>query len=145
MLELALINLALLVAVCALPKWTGISRWSGRRSAKALLRNVPSSYRPLRATVIGGARRIGETLWPVFQPQLFAGLPKALARGALAVPAVSAVLLLIGGPAASEVPVSGADGRACSETHDHSGSQMTTAPNYERLTTPAVAGFLTET
>lgn len=146
MLELALLNVALLVGLAALPRRDGVGRWSGRRRARAVLRAGPAAFRSLGAIVLERGRRIGATLWPVFQPELFGALPKAVSRTAIGVPALAALFLLGGGPAAlSEVPVADADARACSGSHDHTGGRMTTAPDHERMTTPVLAGFLTET
>lgn len=146
MMELALVNVALLAMLCALPRRVGAPRQADRRRAKVLLRT--RGRRPSLPVLVGAAaRRASAILWPVFKPQLlFPAQPNRVARVALVVPALGLALLALGGPAAvGHLTVADPDARACSQTHEHTGGQMTTLPELERLTTPAAAGYLTET
>ncbi len=146
MMELALVNVALLGILCALPRRSGAGRQAGRRNAKAFLRSKRPGRRTLGALLLAAGRRAGRALWPVFEPQLlFPAQPSRVARAALVLPALGLALLALGGPAAiGDAPMADADARACSPTHDQAGGRMTTSPELDRLTTPAGAGFLTE-
>lgn len=147
MMELALVNVALLAMLCALPRRLGAPRQADRRRAKALLRTRGDRRPSLPDLVRAAGRRAGGILWPIFKPQLlFPAQPNGVARAALVVPALGLALLALGGPAAvGHLTVADPDARACSQTHEHVTGQMTTLPELERLTTPAGAGFLTET
>jgi hypothetical protein len=143
MIELAALNVALLLILCGLPRRPGENRRAARRTAKDLLRMTHRARVTRGAPLAVGVRHLARIVWPVPEPRLLVGLPHGAARAAVAVPALMVVALTLGGAVgANDVPVAGHDVGACVDVRDQG---RMTGPERERTAAPAPTGYLTET
>lgn len=143
MIELAALNVALLLILCGLPRRPVEDRRAARRTAKDLLRMTQRARVTPGAPLAVRVRRLARIVWPVFEPRLLVGLPRGAARAAVAVPALMVVALTLGGAVgANDVPVAGQDAGACVEVRDQG---RMTGPERGRTAAPAPIGYLTET
>lgn len=87
MLELLVLNVVAMVVLALLPRREAVRPETGRRSAKALLRETRAGHRTLGETILGGARAAGRRIADGIDPAgigLRSGWKLALAGGALA-------------------------------------------------------------
>lgn len=132
MIELALINVAVLITLSCLPRLESLRREHGRRAAKSLLQSVQSDRRTLGEVVSRiphgssrGMRTTGASL---------VDLPRSF-RPVVVVPMAAAIALTLGGPVVDNAATSVAPKTECAW---HVNSAATVVHLSSHRTTPHI-------